>query len=167
MTGAPESLRQERTTRVRRTARVVLLDTSDRILLMKGRLESDPSGPGAWFTVGGGIEPGETLAEAAIREVREETGFAEILIETLLWTGGQRYRDRNGAEVRIEEHFILARCVGGEPSRDGWEPQERELIDDIRWWSPGDLRELRDAIVPIDLAERLAGLLDGWRRPAE
>ena len=45
----------------RLTARVLLLDPEDRILLMKGRLPSDPDAPGAWFTVGGGIEPGESL----------------------------------------------------------------------------------------------------------
>ena len=51
--------------RERPTARVLLLDPDDRILLMKGRLPSNPDAPGVWFTIGGGIEPGESLYEAA------------------------------------------------------------------------------------------------------
>jgi hypothetical protein len=47
--------------RERPTARVLLLDAQDRILLMKGRLPSDPTGPGAWFTLGGGVEAGRDL----------------------------------------------------------------------------------------------------------
>ena len=45
---------------VRPTARVLLLDREDRILLLKGRLPGNPLAEGSWFTVGGGLEPGET-----------------------------------------------------------------------------------------------------------
>jgi 8-oxo-dGTP pyrophosphatase MutT (NUDIX family) len=49
----------------RRSARVLLLDASDRLLLVH-------SGH-AWFAPGGGVEAGEKLAEAAARELHEET----------------------------------------------------------------------------------------------
>ena len=51
---------------VRRSARVLLLDASDRLLLVQ-------SGH-AWFAPGGGVEEGERLAVAAARELREEIG---------------------------------------------------------------------------------------------
>ena len=37
--------------------------------------------PGLWQCVTGGIEPGERVPEAALREVREETGLAGADIE--------------------------------------------------------------------------------------
>lgn len=147
--------------RERRTARVILLDPQDRILLLKGRLPSDPAAPGAWFTVGGGVEPGETLDEAARREILEETGFIVGSISDVLWRGEQVVKDRKGRSVLIKEAFMLARCAGGEPSREGWVALEREFVDDIRWWSLAELLDLTEPVYPPGLGARLRDLIHG------
>jgi len=54
---------------LRATSGVILADTSGRILLMR-RAQED-----TWGIPGGGVEPGESWAEAALRECREETGW--------------------------------------------------------------------------------------------
>ena len=144
--------------RQRLTARVLLLDPLDRILLMKGRLPSDPTAPGAWFTIGGGVEPGEDLMQAAAREIIEETGLTDFELGPVLWRGEQLLRDRKQRPVRFLEHFILARCPGGEPSRAGWQALEREFVDDIRWWTQIDLAEITEPVFPRDLVSRLAEL---------
>lgn len=148
----------------RLTARVVLLDARDRILLMKGRLPSAPDRPGAWFTVGGGVEPGETPREAAAREIVEETGIAEFQLGPQLWV-------REGVmkmpePTLFKESYFLARCEGGEPVRDGWNALERELIDDIRWWTHGELTTTEDRVFPPGLAKLLEDVLSG-RLPPE
>ena len=79
--------------RDRPTVRVLLLDADGRLLPMKGRLPGAPAGPAAWFTVGGGAEPGETVTEAAIREVREETGFTEVAFGPVIWRRAGRLAD--------------------------------------------------------------------------
>jgi 8-oxo-dGTP pyrophosphatase MutT (NUDIX family) len=145
--------------RERATARVLLLDRQDRILLMKGRLPSDPDAPGVWFTVGGGVESGESLQAAARREIQEETGFAAGDIGPVLWRSEQTVQDRKGRPIRIREAFMVARCDGAEPSRDGWAPLEREFVDDIRWWTLAELRACAEPIYPPDLADRLAAVL--------
>jgi 8-oxo-dGTP pyrophosphatase MutT (NUDIX family) len=145
--------------RERLTARILLLDPQGRILLMKGRLPSDPDAPGAWFTVGGGVEPGESLAEAALREIREETGFRDASVGPVLWEGEQIHHDRKGRPVRVRESFMLARCAGGEPARDGWQALEREFVDDIRWWTHAELAACVEPVFPADLARRLGDVL--------
>lgn len=145
--------------RERVTARLLLLDPENRILLMKGRLPSDPGAPGVWFTVGGGVEADETWREAAAREIVEETGFTDAVIGEVLFEAEQIHHDRKGRPVLIKESFMLARCAGGTPSRDGWQALEREFVDDVRWWTLAELRACDEPIYPVDLADRLAKYL--------
>ena len=145
--------------RERPTARVLLLDEGDRILLMKGRLPSRPDAPGAWFTIGGGVEPGESVYEAAAREVREETGFTDVVLSDIAWCGEVTLLDRNQRPVLFKDTFILARCRGGEVSRKGWQALEREFVDDIRWWTLDELEATAESVWPHDLVRRLRTLL--------
>lgn len=145
--------------RERPTARVLLFDLEGRILLMKGRLPSAPDAPGAWFTIGGGIEPGETLYEAAAREVVEETGFTDVELGEIAWCGEVTLLDRKQRPVLFKDTFILARCAGGEVSREAWQDLELEFVDDIRWWTLDDLEATSEAVWPHDLASRLRTII--------
>jgi len=156
----------DRPARERLTARVLLLDPADRILLMKGRLPSDPAAPGAWFTVGGGVEPGETVLQAAAREIIEETGLTDTLLGPVVWLGEQTLRDREQRPVRFLEHYVLARSAGGELSRSGWQALEHEFVDDMRWWTRDDLAACPDPVFPRGLADRLIDLIAGRIPPA-
>src|SRR5437879_2991402 len=72
----------------RLAARVLLVDAQGRVLLFRGH---DPARPAAgtwWFTVGGGLDEGESMREAAARELVEETGlvlppetFGDVVLE--------------------------------------------------------------------------------------
>ena len=144
--------------RERLTARVVLLDDDGRVLLMKGRLPSAPNAPGAWFTIGGGVEPGEEVAEAASREVVEETGLAGVVLGPVIWRREAVLALSGGEPVLFQEHYFIARCRGATPNRAGWNAAERELIDDIRWWAIDDLLLCEEDVYPPGLAKLLTGL---------
>jgi 8-oxo-dGTP pyrophosphatase MutT (NUDIX family) len=152
--------------RERITVRVLLFDPDGRILLMKGRLPSQPDGPGAWFTVGGGAEPGESLEACARRELAEETGFAEIELGPAVWRRQGAGALVDGERALFRETYFVARCAGGELSREGWMDHEHDLIDDIRWWTLEELIACEEAIYPERLAELLPDIAAG-SYPAE
>ncbi|HEY2691356.1 MAG TPA: NUDIX domain-containing protein [Streptosporangiaceae bacterium] len=57
----------------RRAGRVLPIDSANRVLLLRGIDPADPEHP-YWFTVGGGADPGETLAQAADGMDADEKG---------------------------------------------------------------------------------------------
>lgn len=144
----------------RLTARVLLFDPQDRLLLMKGRLPGASAGAGAWFTIGGGAAPGETVAQAAAREIVEETGFTAFELGPVIWRREGALTLATGA-VWMDEHYLLARCPGGDPARHGWQADEHALIDDIRWWTHAELLATDERVFPPGLAGRLGAILAG------
>ncbi len=80
----------------------------------------------AWGLPKGGIEENEDLRQAAIREVREETGLEAEIEEDL---GDIRYfYVWEGVRVRKAVHFFLMRATGGDVSRHDHE------MEDVRWF---------------------------------
>lgn len=82
-----------------------------------------------WGLPKGHIEGGETPAEAAMREVAEETGLIELTVVTQLPTIDWFFRDR-GRLVHKFCHFFLVESVSGDP-----EPQLTEGITECVWRS--------------------------------
>ena len=80
----------------------------------------------AWGLAKGGIEPDESAEQAAVREVREETGI-EAQIERSL--GETRYfYVWEDVRIRKTVHFFLMRATGGDPNdRD-------DEMEDVRWF---------------------------------
>ena len=159
--------------RERETARVILLDPSDRLLLVAAvdGIVRDPEGgrlPGTryWLTPGGGIEPGESVVEAAQRELLEETGLADVEIGPVVWAGEQTllYRDE---PVHQRECFVIARTTATKLSSSGWQEEERASLTALRWWTAAELRDTRERILPSLLtrrADELGTLFERARR---
>jgi 8-oxo-dGTP pyrophosphatase MutT (NUDIX family) len=98
--------------RVRAGVGVIIRDSEGRILMEKRR------DCGLWGTPGGKIEPGESVAAAAIRETREETGLT-IEVTRLLGVYSNpdtrivMYPD-NGDVVHLVDILLEARVIGGQ-----------------------------------------------------
>jgi 8-oxo-dGTP pyrophosphatase MutT (NUDIX family) len=142
----------------RTSARVVLLDARGRVLLMRGH---DPSTPDVyfWFTIGGGVEPGESLKEAAVRELAEETGLM-IDVDDLRGPMWRRIATFpfDGVVIRSEELFFATRTEEFEPVHTGFTDLERRAVTGHRWCSAEDIRALAasgETVYPYGMAELL------------
>jgi len=149
----------------RRTTRAVLLDPAGRVLLVRFNL---PGRHGAretfdfWATVGGAIEPGESLRAALAREILEETGLGEEDLEICgpVWHGEYDIYFE-GANRRFEEHFYLVRTRQTKVSRAHLPYKERSIIKEHRWWSVDQIRASKERIYPPGLADLLMPLTAG------
>jgi 8-oxo-dGTP pyrophosphatase MutT (NUDIX family) len=157
---------------VRVSARVLLLDEGDRVLVIRASDPSEPGGAMFWFTVGGAVENEETPREAAVREAREETGviLSQRQLRGPAWRRLAVFR-WNGELVHSEELFFAARVEHFEPSPIAWTELERRALAEFRWCSAEDLRALAaggEKIYPLhlpDILEEAAAVADGAAEP--
>jgi 8-oxo-dGTP pyrophosphatase MutT (NUDIX family) len=143
---------------LRRVARVVLLDPSDRILLMHGYEPDDPS-EAWWFTPGGGLEGDETRAEAALRELAEETGITQVDLGPVLWRRTCSF-PFDGRRWDQDEWYFLGRTAQTETAPAGLTDLELRSVRGLRWWSSAELSATRETVYPTRLAGLLRTLLD-------
>ena len=142
----------------RPTARLLVVDPDERVLLFSS---GDATGRTWWFTPGGGVHRGETVAMAAVRELAEETGFAyaEDEIGPVVATSLGRWPRDDGRMFLSPHAFFLVRVAHPELNTDGQEEFERSYITGHRWWTLDELRAATDEVYPVNLADLVDKLL--------
>jgi 8-oxo-dGTP pyrophosphatase MutT (NUDIX family) len=113
---------------------VLIFDEQDRVLLVR-HVEGD-----VWVAPGGMIEPGETPAEAAIREAHEETGCEVELVRLLgVFGGGEDFRVTYGNGDRVEHVMTVFEAR----VRERGERSDVEEILEVRYVSAAEIATLQ------------------------
>jgi len=148
---------------VRSCVRVVLQDAGGRILLFRAQLESRSS-EHWWELPGGGIEPGETYQQTAVRELAEETG----LLVSPAQVGPPRWRRTatwTARGVRRLQHEVVVPVrvdADRPPITDGGRTaEELEEYVEARWWEVTDLLASSERFYPGRLQALLPAFLAG------
>jgi 8-oxo-dGTP pyrophosphatase MutT (NUDIX family) len=112
---------------------VLPVDERGRILLARHAGHTD-----GWGTVGGAVDPGESPAQAAVREAREEIGVDIRLGRLLSVLGGPEYEITypNGDRVAYVPAVYEAKIIDGAPA-----PADGELSE-VAWFTLAELQTL-------------------------
>lgn len=153
--------------RVRNAVKVLLLNEQDALCLL---YVDDPrfnvidgTYLGAfWCLVGGKIEDGESLEEAALREIYEETGMVqeEIQIGPVVWFG-EFTLTISGETTVFKERFIVARTKQRAVSFDHLTQQEKTVVKKHAWFSLECIQNSEAIIYPVLLPLYLPAIIAG------
>lgn len=148
--------------------RILLISKENKLLLMR---VVDPSTTGLdkkpsnafWCTIGGKIEQGETLQQAAYRELFEETGFNtdDIELGPIVWCGVHQMII-SGKHVELDEKFIVAHLKSDqELNQDNFTENEKNVVTHTEWLSLDEILTHQEPIFPAIFKTNLADIIAG------
>jgi 8-oxo-dGTP diphosphatase len=141
----------------RPSARLLVLDTAGRVLLFRFvHLRGPLAGQQYWATPGGAVKEGETFEQAAIRELKEETGIQTADVGRQIARRQFALQLPDGQRVRADERYFVVRTTATAISSEGWSDLEKEVMSCHRWWSLDDLSQTSETVFPEDLMEMLS-----------
>ena len=135
----------------RPAARILLVDGAGRVLLMRF---TPGDRPPLWCTPGGAVDPGESYAAAARRELWEEVGLdidcgPEVAQRTIDFVTFE------GVEVTADERYFRIDVDTCEVKAGNLTDQEKQLLVGHRWFSRNDIAGFHETLYPADLVELL------------
>lgn len=137
--------------RIRRAARILLFDGEGRLLLFRF---TAPGRTPFWATAGGECDPGEDFADAARRELFEETGIAAEPGRPI-HARGNDFTTFDGEPVTADERYFRVVVHAADVDTSGHTALERAVMRDHRWFTRAELAAWPEPIFPPELLDLL------------
>jgi predicted acetyltransferase/8-oxo-dGTP pyrophosphatase MutT (NUDIX family)/RimJ/RimL family protein N-acetyltransferase len=148
------------------SVRILLINDDDELLLMCADDPTTTSKEGVyhgkfWFCIGGEIEKDESLMEAAVRELKEETGLSceDVVFGPKVWFG-EFDLVLSGKLRRLQQKFIVARTSKKNVNMKNLTTNEKKVVESIKWFSLDNIINCNEVIYPVGLEEYLIDILD-------
>ncbi|KGM29831.1 NUDIX domain-containing protein [Photorhabdus luminescens] len=143
--------------RVRCSARLLIVNSSRRVLLFRFTHTNDAlAGKSYWATPGGGVELGESFEQAAIRELKEETGIIRDNVGKYIAQRTFEMTLPSGETVLAKERFFVVFSNEEEIHTHGWTDNEKSVISRHYWWGLDELLKTQDMIYPNDIVRLIS-----------
>ena len=143
--------------RIRRSARIIVLDPLERLLLFRFDVADRPP---FWVTAGGECEPQESFEEAARRELLEETGIAADPGKQIARTTPQ-FVTVEGEPVQADERYFLIEVAEARIDTARHTELEQRVMTQHRWFTRPEFASWHEAVFP----ENLLDIIDSARNP--
>lgn len=137
--------------RIRRAARILLIDSQDRVLLFRFTPDDRPP---LWATPGGECDPDEDFAQAAARELLEETGIVADPGDAIAIRTSQ-FKTFQGEEVIADERYFIVKTAEVAIDTQRHTATEREVMLEHRWFARSEIETWHEVIYPETLTEML------------
>ncbi|ELO0596963.1 NUDIX domain-containing protein [Salmonella enterica] len=138
--------------RTRPSSRLIIVSPDKRVLLFLFSHSKDAlSGKSYWATPGGGLENHESFEQAAVRELREETGLNRESAGPQVSSRTFTMMLPDGETVLAEERYFVINTDMEATDRSGWSSNEMETIRNQHWWSLEELINTNETVFPRDL----------------
>ena len=124
----------------------VVFDANRVLMVKRGR----PPAQGQWAIPGGNVELGETLQDAAQREILEETGITIVAHEPI-YTFDTIVHDTNGM---VQFHYVIVDLAADYVKGTACPGDD---ADEVRWVSRDDLNTLPISAPTLDLLRKTYG----------
>ncbi|MFN4001209.1 NUDIX hydrolase [Microcella sp.] len=139
---------------LRRSSRIILMDSEGAALLFF-TAAPDSSRWARWITPGGGVDPGESHEQAAIRELFEETGLVVDGVGEPVWSLDFDVAWDDADHDRGHAEYYVVRCERFEPVSTNWTDDEHIDVTAHGWFTAAELLATGQPFEPYDLPRLL------------
>jgi 8-oxo-dGTP pyrophosphatase MutT (NUDIX family) len=133
-------------------ARVVLVDPSDAFLLIRSHDPFLEDSPTWWHVPGGGLDPGESPRDGAIREIAEEVGLRLTEVGPTVGLRTSRFQFAGRSYVQQESFFVVRIPERVEVDAADWTELERKSTLGWGWWTVDEVLATTETVYPRGLA---------------
>jgi len=149
----------------RHSVKVLLMNKKKEVLLLcaedpKTRPLDGKSLGRFWYLVGGGLEEGESLQDAAKREIFEETGLSSHKIELgpIVWYGVSDYILK-GIPTHQKDTYFVAKTFEEKVALTKLSEWEKSVVKELKWFSLEQIQNCKETIFPLFLPKYLPDIL--------